>query len=232
VKGLATLIRLGRWKLDEERRHLGALEAQSARLAAEVTRLERELDAESALAGQSVDGAVAYSRYLAANVAARRELAGSIAGLAGQIATVRDSIAQAYREVKAYELVAEDRRRKQRKSDLRRERIRLDEIGATVRRRQDGYAAASGDDGVDRGAMARPGAQVDEGAAREGDAPVEAGDAAGIIEDRANVGAMRGGERVARPDDQLEPAVDHEAVELERPEPARLEGDEEAPGGA
>lgn len=232
MKGLSTLIRFGRWKLDGERKHLAALEEQSAQLAAEVARFERELEAESALAAQSVDAAVAYSRYLSANVAARRDLAASIEGLARQIATVRHSIAEAYREVKAYELVAENHRRKQRKSELRREQARLDEIGARVRRRQDAYATVSGDDRVDGVAGARVGVGVDEGTAGEGDSPVEAGDAASIVEDCPNAGAMRAGESVARPDDQLEPAVDDEPVELERPEPARLERDEEAPGGA
>jgi flagellar export protein FliJ len=232
VKGLATLIRLGRLKLDGERKRLAALEEQAARLAAEVARFERELAAESELAAQSVDGAVAYSRYLAANIAARRDLAASIEGLQGQIATVRSSIAEAYREVKAYELVAENRRRAQRKSEMRRERIRLDEVGAAVRRRHDAYAAVSGDDrgGDVAGALVGPG--VDERTAGEGDATVEAGDAAGIVEDGSDAGAVRSGESVARTDDQLEPAVDHQPVELQWPEPARLERDEEAPGGA
>jgi flagellar export protein FliJ len=241
VKGIAGLIRLGRWRLDGERKRLAALEAQAAGYAGEIRRLEHELESESALANQSVEAGMSYSRYLSSNLAARRNLARSIAELEPQIEVVRKAIEAAFREVKAYELVAENRRRAELKAERRKEQSRLDEIGA-IRHRRQGEApdaiptgpdpVVSGDEGVDRVADGLGGEGVDEARPRrEGDAPVETDNAAAVVEDGAHAVAVSRGEGGAGANDQLETVLEHEPVELQRPEAAGLECDEEPPGG-
>lgn len=226
MKGLAGLIRLGRWKLDGERKRLAVLQAQSDAYASRIRALESDLVAEAELAAGSIEAGMSYSRYLSANVAARRNLARSMAELEPQIEEVRKAIADAFRELKAYEIAAENRRRKELKARGRKEQARLDEIGIEGHRRR----AASGDDRLGDAADLAGGEGIDEGlAGGEGDVSVDADDAAAVVEDGAHAVAVGGGEGGAGADDQLEPIVDDEAVELERAEAAGLDGDEEAP---
>jgi flagellar export protein FliJ len=236
VKGIAGLIRLGRWKLGGERKRLAALETQAAGYAAEIDRLGRESESEATLASHSVEAAASYSRYLSANLAARRNLTRSIEELQPQIDAVRKSVEEAFREVKAYELIEENRRRAERKVALRKEQARLDEIGAERHRRHGEHHAAAavslGDDRIDRVADGLGSEGVDEGhAARECDVPAEAGDAATVVEDCPHAVAVARGEGSARADDQLKTPLDDETVELEGAEAARRERDEKPPRG-
>jgi flagellar export protein FliJ len=231
VKALDGLIRLGRWKLDGERKRLAALEAQVAGYANQIRRLEGELQSEAAFAAESVDAAMNYSRYLSTNVAARRNLSRSIADLEPQIESARKAIADAFRELKAYELIAENRRQAERKAGRRKEQARLDEIGIDVHRRQNA-SPASGDDRLDDVTDGIGSQWIGErGAGSESDASLEPGDAAAVLEDRAHSVAVGRGERSVGPDDQFESFADDQPVELKRPKPARLDGDEEPSGG-
>lgn len=231
MKGLAGLIRLGRWKLDGERKRLAALESQVEGYASQIRRLESELQSEAVFAAESIDAAMNYSRYLSTNIAARRNLSRSVADLEPQIESVRKAIADAFREVKSYELVAENRQRAARKAERRKEQARLDEIGIDVHRRK-AASAASDNDRLDDVTDAIGGQGIDErDAGRESDASVEAGDAATVVEDRAHPIAVDRGEGRAGADDQFEPLVDDQAVELKRAQPAGLDGDEEPPRG-
>ena len=136
---LKTLIRLHKWKLDEKRRALAELEALAERLAEEKRRLEDEVLAEQAAARASEDAGFAYAAYAKVVIERRRRLEESIAQVARQIETAREEMADAFQEVKRYELAQEGRDRRDRERLRRREGAMLDEVAVTgfMRRRRE-----------------------------------------------------------------------------------------------
>ncbi|MGH6948177.1 MAG: flagellar FliJ family protein [Kiloniellales bacterium] len=133
---LSTLIRVHRWALEEKQRKLADLEALIERLRGDLMRLEEEIVAEQATAPQSFVATTAYPAFLAAALERKRRLTLSIANIAASLEAARDELAEAFREVKSYELAAknQDQRRKTRRS--KREQVALDEIGLEGHRRK------------------------------------------------------------------------------------------------
>ena len=69
-------------------------------------------------------------------MAQREKLRVSIADLQNQISAAKDGLADAYRELKSYEVAQTNRdRREARKRELQ-ERVKMDEIGLGIFRRQ------------------------------------------------------------------------------------------------
>jgi len=140
MKGLPGLIQLNQWKVDEQRRKVTELEILSERLAAEVTQLQVDIDREGRNSGESLENSQAFSAFLKGAMTQRETLRGSIADLRGQISAGKDELADAYRELKSYE-VAQAKRdtREARKRELR-DRVKMDEIGMGIFRRNSGGA--------------------------------------------------------------------------------------------
>lgn len=140
MKGLPGLIQLNQWKVDEQRRKVTELEILSERLAAEVAQLQMDIDREGRNSGESLENSQAFSAFLSGAMAQRETLRGSIVDLRGQISAAKDELADAYRELKSYE-VAQAKRdtREARKKELR-DRVKMDEIGMGIFRRNSGAA--------------------------------------------------------------------------------------------
>lgn len=140
MKGLPGLIQLNQWKVDEQRRKVTDLEILSERLAAEVMQLQDDIDREGRNSGESLENSQAFSAFLKGAMAQRETLRGSIDDLQDQISTAKDDLADAYRELKSYE-VAQAKRdtREARKQELR-DRVKMDEIGMGIFRRNSGAA--------------------------------------------------------------------------------------------
>lgn len=139
MKGLDSLIRLHRWQLDEKRRLLVELERLSQRLAAKIRELEVEIKNEQQVAGSSTEAAMTYGDYARAAIGRRGKLEASLAELESQRVVAKEEVAEAYRELKKYELV---KARNQRLANKRRQRLEqqvLDEVALNqFRRRNDG----------------------------------------------------------------------------------------------
>tara|TARA_R110000868_G_scaffold4155_11_gene25336 strand:- start:8681 stop:9103 length:423 start_codon:yes stop_codon:yes gene_type:complete len=135
MKGLPGLIQLNQWKVDEQRRKVTELEILSERLADEVTQLQNDIEREGRNSGESLEDSQAFSAFLTRTMAQRAKLKGSIVDLQGQISAAKDDLADAYRELKSYE-VAQAKRdsRETRKQELR-DRVKMDEIGLNIFRR-------------------------------------------------------------------------------------------------
>jgi len=142
MSDLDTLIRLHRWQLDEKRRALADLQALADRLIAEATRLDEEVAGESAFAAASEMPPPTFPAYLKASKVRRGRLAESLAQARAQMAAVGEEIAEAYQELKKYELAQAGRERRAEHSARRAETATYDEIAAIghIRRR----AAAAG----------------------------------------------------------------------------------------
>jgi flagellar FliJ protein len=138
MKGLPGLIQLNQCKVDEQRRKVIALEILYERLSEEVSQLQADIEREGRNSGDSVGSSQAFSAFLAGAMAQREKLRGSIADLQLQISAAKDDIADAYRELKSYEVSQASRdAREHRKQELR-ERVKMDEIGKGMHRRKTG----------------------------------------------------------------------------------------------
>ena len=140
VSELNTLIRLSRWKLDEKRRALGELQALAERLAGEIARLESEVQAEQQAARCSAEVGFAYANFARQAIDRRRRIEQSIAEVSRQIEAATAEMAEAFQELKRFELTQEGRDRREQARLRQRESAALDEMALTGyrRRRQTG----------------------------------------------------------------------------------------------
>lgn len=136
MKSLDTIIRLHKWKLDERRRALGELQALSDQLAAEIARLEGELEREKAIAAGTPASSVDFAGYLKAMLTRRAHLQTSLRHVDKQIAASQDEIANAFADLKRFELAKADRDRRALVKQRRIETARFDEIALEGYRRR------------------------------------------------------------------------------------------------
>lgn len=136
MKGLPGLIRLHQWKVDEQRRKVTELEILSEQFEAQVANLEADIEREGRTRGDDLESGRAFSAFLSGALRRRQNLRGTIAELRQQISDAKDDLADAYRELKSYEIAQANRERREARKDQLRERAKLDEIGLGMYRRQ------------------------------------------------------------------------------------------------
>jgi flagellar export protein FliJ len=138
MTALQSLIRLHRWQVDERRRQLAQLEALGDKLRGEQQRLEAEQRSEQTAAEGSPEAAYAYGSYAGALAERRRTLAQSFAEVEQQIVKAREVVAEAFQEMKRYEITAANRQRQQRAKIARRQQAALDDVALDTYRRRNG----------------------------------------------------------------------------------------------
>ena len=132
-RGIPALIRLRRWTVDEERRKLAVLQEEEARLAELAERLEAEILKERKVAEDDPagPGGRAFGAFIAAAATERTRLSAERAKLARIIEVQRDSLAEAFRDLKTLEQLQKNRARRAAQEAARREQAVLDEIAQT-----------------------------------------------------------------------------------------------------
>jgi flagellar export protein FliJ len=106
-------------------------------LHAEAAQLEAEVKAEQETARTDFEVSFGYARFARAALARRARLAQSITQVQTQIATATDALAEAFQEVKRYELAQEERERRDNEKLRHKENEMLDETASIgFRRRQ------------------------------------------------------------------------------------------------
>ena len=135
---LETLIRLHRWQVDERRRHVAELEGLAEKLHLELARLAEERRAEEAAATASFEAQQAYPGYIRRALERQRTIERSKAEVEGQILQARDALAEAFQELKRYEIASANRERHRIHQANRRERIETDAIAIENFRRRAG----------------------------------------------------------------------------------------------
>ena len=135
MKTLDTLIRVHKQVLDEKRVRLAAIEIERDRLHTAIDGLATEFAAEKAAAASSLDAARTFPAYAVGIRKRQQEYEQAIADLAPQVAQAAEAVAEAYRELKKYEISRELRLERENALEARREQARLDEVGNTVWRR-------------------------------------------------------------------------------------------------
>jgi flagellar FliJ protein len=140
MKAIDGLIRLHRWKLDEKRLKLSELERLVAHLQDEVRKLDEMVVEERAIAAGSAEAGYAYGSFAAEAIERRRRIQQSLAEAEAQMQSAHDEVAEAFRELKKFDIVKSRDLRAADDRDRRREQAALDEIGLSVFRRKQGGA--------------------------------------------------------------------------------------------
>jgi flagellar protein FliJ len=140
VKGLAALIRLHSWRLDEKRRELADLQRLEDQLLADAQRLEDEMAAEQEFAAKNTDtAAFTYGGFAIGVIERRKRIAASIGEIRRRIDDKRAEVAEAFQELKRYEITQAERQKRARAEAERRTQAELDEISLEQHiRRTDG----------------------------------------------------------------------------------------------
>lgn len=140
MRALDNLIRLSRWRLDEQRRVVTDLDKLKDGLTAELARLAIDMERESILAAGDAELANAYPGWLRLVLARRDRLNASVAEAEANLAAAQEALRECFQDLKRYETLAQGRDRRARETSDRRQNAELDEIGLARFRR----AAAQG----------------------------------------------------------------------------------------
>ena len=136
MKSLDSLIRLHQWRLDERRRGLAELQGLSDQLGNEIIRVEADLEREKAIAADTEAPAIDLVAYLQAMLTRRTHLQDSQRQVEKRVAAARDEMANAFAELKRFELAKAERDRRAAARQRRQEMARYDDIALTGYRRR------------------------------------------------------------------------------------------------
>ena len=135
---LDTLIRLHRWQVDERRRQVADLEGFAEKLRQELVKLADERATESQTAGTNLLTRHVYPGYIRRALQRQKTLEQSLAETEQQIVTARDVLAEAFQQLKRYEVAQANRERLRMNAAARRERLEADAIAIENFRRRAG----------------------------------------------------------------------------------------------
>ncbi|HUD51280.1 flagellar export protein FliJ [Parvibaculum sp.] len=136
MRNRESLIRLHRFHADEKRRKVAELELMVQEFRVRERELEAQVLAEQQKAGISDVAHFAYPMFAKSVIRRRQNILNSIEDIERQIEVAKEELAAAFRELKKYEIVEDNRKRRQRREAVRVEQIELDEIALGIHRRQ------------------------------------------------------------------------------------------------
>lgn len=129
------LIRLARFKVEELQKQMSELDRSKAALNGQIERLEASVPEEQAAATQSKDGYLAYGSYAQAVIKRKENIRLSLDEVETQVDALRERLAEAFQELKKYELLEERRLARAEQAVRSAEQDELDEIAQTRHRR-------------------------------------------------------------------------------------------------
>ncbi|HEY1502978.1 MAG TPA: flagellar FliJ family protein [Stellaceae bacterium] len=136
MSSLDTLIKLHRWQLDEQRRKVTEFENLADKLRAEMQRLDNEKIHEQTVAGTSHEASYTYNGYVRTLIDRHAKLNQSIQETEQQIVDARAALADAFAEVKRYEIAAANRLLAKHRGIERLRQAELDEVALAGFRRK------------------------------------------------------------------------------------------------
>ena len=128
MKSRESLIRLHRFKVDEIRRRLKLLDDMRADLAKKMSDLEIMMQEEQRRAAHSDLGRLAYPSFARSVVLRRENIQRSIDEIEREAGQVTETLQSAYRELKKYEIAAENIGERERVEVARQVQAELDDI--------------------------------------------------------------------------------------------------------
>jgi flagellar FliJ protein len=137
AKGLKTLIRLSKWNVDEKQRVLVALQGREDEILAAIAQAEQNLIHEQQVASQDAVGVgFAYGNFANAWLARREQLMQMLEQVRQEIIKARDELADAFNQLKTYEITQKERERRAQAELDKKEQAFLDEVGLNIHRRR------------------------------------------------------------------------------------------------
>ncbi len=134
-KSMTGLIRLHKWQLDEKRRNMGELEKMRSELLHNLQHLQDELAAEKKMAASSPIVSINYVGYAQQVMVRRENIKNSISEVDASIENMKDQVAEAFKELKKYQVV-EQRKQDRLLADRNlRQQSELDELAINMHRR-------------------------------------------------------------------------------------------------
>ena len=134
MRGLPAVIRLRQFQLEEKRRALAQLQGLRTELDQKARDLEAEVTDEQRAAAMSRETVWTYAAYAQAVIERRANLKKSLAEVDKRIEAARHEVADAYRELRKYEMAEERAQLRAAAEAARREQQELDEIALTQQR--------------------------------------------------------------------------------------------------
>lgn len=132
VKGLSGVVRLHKWQVDEKRRQITELEVMRSDLETKLDMLHDELRAEQHNVASSNVVDINYANYAAAVMKRRENLEASITEVDVSIENMKDELAEAFKELKKFEIAQQRTIEREKLEEKRREQDRLDEISINM----------------------------------------------------------------------------------------------------
>lgn len=135
MKSLPTLIRLRQGQLDEKRLILTRVETEAASIVSRIEALDIEVACESEVARGDANSVYGYASYLAMARARRSGLESRLSQVRELITEAAEEVADAFREMKRFELAQTFAEQRTAAESARREQVILDDVGLTGYRR-------------------------------------------------------------------------------------------------
>jgi flagellar export protein FliJ len=123
-----TLLRLKRFRVDEMKRRIAAIEAMKADLERKLTDLDDNVAREKQRAGDSDIGRLAFPSFLRSIDARRENLRTSLKDIEREYAQAQSDLADAFQDMKSLEIANEQQAKRLNELQARRSQTRLDEI--------------------------------------------------------------------------------------------------------
>ncbi len=135
MKSLATLIKLQKTFVDEQRQHLARLLDHLENIETKIREVEDLKESEKEAAKDAVTRA-SYGEFLKQMIALGRALEKERQAAERAVQIAQERLAELFEEQKRYEIAEANRIEEEAKAERRLERIELDEIGGTRHERQ------------------------------------------------------------------------------------------------
>jgi len=134
-KGMAGMIRLHKWQLDEKRRNLVELENMRDDLHQKLQNLRAELASEQKKVAESQVVSITYAGYAQQVMSRRENIENSLTEIDVSIEDMKDQVAEAFKELKKYEIVEQREREREITERNLRQQNELDELAINMHRR-------------------------------------------------------------------------------------------------
>ncbi|OUR75774.1 hypothetical protein A9Q83_16745 [Alphaproteobacteria bacterium 46_93_T64] len=136
MKGMGTLIRVQKWKLDEKRRVISDMENLLASFRTQLDKLNHEQVREQEIAAKDPDAGFIYANYAEAAKLRRENLLNSIADSEKRIEVEREEMSEVFQELKKYEISEETRLRLLKELREKRDQEEMDGFSIEMHRRK------------------------------------------------------------------------------------------------
>ena len=123
-----TLLRLKRFRVDEMKRRIAAIDAMKADLERKLTDLDDNVTREKQRAGDSDIGRLAFPSFLRSIEARRENLRTTLKEMEREYAVAQIDLSSAFQDLKSLEVATEQQAKRLNEMQARRAQARLDEL--------------------------------------------------------------------------------------------------------